>query len=192
MRHIPVFAVTAALAVGAHAPAAAGSWLDSTPLESWNSANGSLPWAPQGQKNPDPRCGERARPPSSNEDRQLRAHGWDLIGPATEAEGVRVVGAASDYDGMCRPRQYQFFVFTGGNFAGTLAPGLMDSRTDGALSGVAVQADGQLQARYSRYAARDPLCCPSRTTTVVFSLAGDPPVVRPLTAMTTTNPSYAR
>jgi LppP/LprE lipoprotein len=186
MRHIHVLAVTLALALGACAPATAGSWLDSASLESWNSASGSLPWAPQGPKNPDPRCGQRARPPTSDEDRQLRAHGWDLIGPATEAEGIRVVGGASDYDGMCRPRQYQFFVFSGGRFAGTLAPALMDSRTDGALSAVGVQPDGKLQARYSRYEPRDPLCCPSRTTTVLFDLAGDPPVVRPLTAMTAT------
>jgi hypothetical protein len=129
--------------------------------------------------------------PGSAEDRQLRAQGWDLIGAPTEGAGVRVVGAASDYDGMCRPRQYQFFVFSGGTFAGTLSPALMDSRTDGALNGVTLQGERKLEARYARYAEADPLCCPSRTTTVVFSLASDPPILTPLTATTVSNLSSA-
>jgi hypothetical protein len=37
---------------------------------------------------------------------------------------------------------------------------------------------------YVRYSAADALCCPSRTTTVVFEIAGDPPIVRPVAAST--------
>jgi hypothetical protein len=186
-----VLAVLLSASASASATAAgestASSWLDSASLESWNHPGVALPSAPQGPKNPDPRCGQLARAPASAEDQQLRAHGWDLIGTPTEGAGVRVVGAASDYDGMCRPRQYQFFVFSGGDFAGTLSPALMDSRTDGALNGVTLQGARKLQARYARYAAADPLCCPSRTTTVLFGLASDPPVLTPLTATTVSN-----
>jgi LppP/LprE lipoprotein len=187
MRRVVVAVLAVLLAASAAAESTASSWLDSASLESWNHPGVTLPPAPQGPKNPDPRCGQLARSPESAEDRQLRAHGWDLIGAPTEGAGVRVIGAASDYDGMCRPRGYQFFVFSGGTFAGTLSPALMDSRTDGALNGVTLQGDRQLKARYARYAAADPLCCPSRTTTVLFSLAGDPPLLTPLTAATVSN-----
>ena len=190
MRRIVLSVLAVLLAVSATAGSTASSWLDSASLQPWNHPGLSLPSAPP-PRNPDPRCGQRARPPGSAEDRQLRAQGWDLIGAPTEGAGVHVVGAASDYDGMCRPRQYQFFVFSGGAFAGTLSPALMDSRTDGALNGVALQGDRKLEARYARYAAADPLCCPSRTTIVLFSLASDPPILTPLTAITVSNLSTA-
>ena len=98
-----------------------------------------------------------------------------------------MIAGAADYDGMCRPRQYQFFVFSGGTFVGTLSPVPMDSRTDGSLNRVTVEGDRKLKAYYARYAQKDPLCCPSRTTTVLFSIAHDPPVLKPLTATTASN-----
>jgi len=125
--------------------------------------------------------------PASEEDRQLHAHGWDLIGAPTEGGQILVLGGAADYDGMCRPRQYQYFAFSHGVFAGTLSPSLMDSRSDGALNRVTIEGDRKLKARYARYAATDPLCCASRTTTVLFSIEKDPPVLRPLTATTVSN-----
>jgi LppP/LprE lipoprotein len=147
----------------------------------------SIPSAPQGDKNPDPRCRELARSPQSDEDGQLRTRGWDLVGPPSEAQQIRVVAGSADYDGMCRPRQYQYFVFTRGRFVGTLSPHLMDSRTDGAIGRVTIEGDGRLKAEYARYGATDPLCCPSRTTTVVFSIEKDPPVIRALSATTVSN-----
>ena len=183
------FALT--LSASAGSQPVASSWLDSASPESWNSFSLSLPSAPQGQKNPDPRCRELARLPASEEDRQLHAHGWDLMGAPTAGGQIHVLGAAADYDGMCRPRQYQYFAFSRGVFAGTLSPNLMDSRTDGALNRVTIEGDRKLKARYARYAAADPLCCPSRTTTVLFSIEKDPPVLRPLTATTVSNLSPA-
>jgi hypothetical protein len=56
-------------------------------------------------------------------------------GPGFKALSKRKRGTAG-YDGMCRPRQYQDFVFVGSVFAGTLSPQPMDSRTDGALGRV--------------------------------------------------------
>ena len=95
-----------------------------------------------------------------------------------------MVQGAAGYDGMCRPRQYQDFVFVRGIFAGTLSPHAMDSRTDGALTRVTVQSDTRLTAEYARYDATDPLCCPSRITSVVFDIANEAPLLRPLSAST--------
>ncbi len=121
----------------------------------------------------------------------MRTRGWDLVGPPSAARQIRVIAGAAGYDGMCRPRQYQYFVFSRGIFAGTLSPYLMDSRTDGALVRVTIQSDRNLNAEYDRYAAADPLCCPSRRTTVLFSLEKDPPTLRPLSATTVSSLSPA-
>lgn len=88
---------------------------------------------------------------------------------------------------MCRPLQYQSFVFVDGEFAGTLSPEPMDSRTDGALGHITLHSGTQLTAEYSRYEESDPLCCPSRRTVVTFEIATDPVTVRPASA--TTEPS---
>jgi hypothetical protein len=167
------------------------SWLDATHLESWNRPGMPIPSAPVGQKNQDPRCRETMRSQESEEDRQVRAHGWDLVGRPSEGEGeqIRVIVGTANYDGMCRPRQYQEFVFVRGVFAGTLAPQPMDSRTDGALNRVTIQSDRRVQAEYARYGAKDPLCCPSRTTTVVFDIEQAPPVLKPLSVATVSNRS---
>jgi hypothetical protein len=69
-----------------------------------------------------------------------------------------------------------------GVFAGTLSPQAMDSRADGALGRVSLQSDSLLIAEYERYAATDPLCCPSRATRVVFGIAKEGPVLRPVSA----------
>jgi LppP/LprE lipoprotein len=143
-----------------------------------------IPVAPQGQKNPDPRCRELAREPASEVDQRVRAEGWDLVGPTSESEQVRVIVGTADYDGMCRPRHYQEFAFVRGVFAGTLSPVPMDSRTDGALGRVTFQSDGRVQAEYARYASADPLCCPSRITTVMFEIEKQPPVLQPVSAST--------
>ena len=167
--------------------AVAVSWLDAPHIEPWSRPGVSIPMAPPGPKNTDPRCREYTRSPQSEEDRQLNARGWDLIGPSTVRGRIRVIGAAANYDGMCRPLQYQHFVFADAVFAGTLSPQPMDSRTDGALSRVAILSEGKLRAEYLRYSANDPLCCPSRTTTVAFDLGKDPPLLRPVSVTTVSN-----
>jgi hypothetical protein len=187
VRSLPLLVITVVLSSFASAEIPAGAWLDSPSFEPWNRAGMSIPSAPQGEKNPDPRCRELARSPESDEDGQVRARGWDLVGRPTEAGQLRVVAATADYDGMCRPRQFQSFVFSHGMFVGTLSPHPMDSRTDGALGRVTIESDQRLKAAYTRYAATDPLCCPSRTTTVVFGIDKDPAVVRPLSATTVSN-----
>ena len=140
----------------------------------------------------DARCRESARPAQLAEDKEVHDRGWDLVGPYQGGWGVVVIRGAAGYDGMCRPRQYQDFVFVRGVFAGTLSPRLMDSRADGALAQVSLQSATRLTAQYLRYAATDPLCCPSKTTTVIFEIATFPaqstqPVVRPVSTSTSNN-----
>jgi hypothetical protein len=149
----------------------------------------AIPSAPQGQKNPDPRCRELVRSPGSEDDRRVQAQGWDLVGRPSEGEQIRVIVGTANYDGMCRPRQFQEFVFVRGVFAGTLSPAPMDSRADGALGRVTIQSDRRLEAEYLRYGAADPLCCPSRTTRVVYDLGKEPPLLTPVSAATASNRS---
>lgn len=160
------------------------AWLDEAKPASWNKPGLSIPLAPKGRETVDPRCKDLARPPQLEEDRRVRDQGWDLVGAFQGGWQILVIRATAGYDGMCRPRQYQDFLFVRGVFAGTLSPQAMDARTDGAIGRVYLQSANRLMAEYTRYAPKDPLCCPSRTTTVVFEVANDTPVVRPLSAST--------
>ncbi len=168
------------------------SWLDEAKPASWNAAGLAIPAAPRIQGNTDPRCREGARPPQLDEDKRLRDQGWDLVGAYQGGWQILVIRGTAGYDGMCRPLQYQDFVFVRGVFAGTLSPQAMDSRTDGALGRVFLQGSSRLTAEYDRYAASDPLCCPSRRTSVVFDIASAPPVLRPVSASTSKPIPYPR
>ena len=149
------------------------SWLDEAKPSLWNKPGAAVPAAPKIQGATDPRCGEAARPPQLEEDKRVREQGWDLVGAYQGGWEMLVVRGTAGYDGMCRPRQYQDFVFMRGVFAGTLSPQPMDSRTDGALERVSLQSGARLRADYARYGAKDALCCPSGTTHVVFDIATD-------------------
>src|SRR5688572_21511980 len=163
-----------------------GSWMDASTPASWNSRGVSIPVAPKVEGTIDSRCKEQARPAQLPEDKRGQDQGWDLVGAFQGGWEILVIRGTASYDGMCRPRRYQDFVFVRGGFAGTLSPQPMDSRTDGALGRVSLQSNGRVTAEYDRYAESDPLCCPSRTTAVVFDVASDGPVVRPMSATTQT------
>lgn len=163
------------------------SWLDALRPASWNKSGLSIPVAPSVQGDTDPRCRALTRPAELEEDRHVQEQGWDLVGAYQGGWRMLIIRGTAAYDGMCRPRQYQVFVFVRGVFAGTLSPEAMDSRTDGALNQVFLQSDGQLIAEYLRYAAKDPLCCPSRTTRVEFRFGDDGPALRPISASTSPN-----
>ena len=110
------------------------AWLDQAAPVNWNGPRNPLPVAPPppSAAPPDPRCLETLRPPETAEDQQVSAAGWGLVGQFTGGWGLRIVTGQSGFDGMCRPLSYQVFVFSGGTYAGTMSPGPMDSRTDGA------------------------------------------------------------
>jgi hypothetical protein len=156
------------------------AWLDEPKPASWNKPGLSIPAAPKIQGAVDQKCRELARPPQLDEDKRLQEQGWDLVGGYQGGWHVLVIRGTAGYDGMCRPLQFQDFVFVRGVFAGTLSPQPMDSRTDGALARVSLQSESRLMAEYQRYAASDALCCPSRTTTVVFDITKDGPVLQPV------------
>jgi hypothetical protein len=183
--------VTSLIVAGVVFPAVTGraqvettSWLDQAKPASWNTPRLPIPAAPKLQEAVDARCREAARPPQLDEDKRVRGQGWDLVGAFQGGWQVVVIRGTAGYDGMCRPRQYQDFVFVRGEFAGTLSPRVMDSRTDGALDRVFVQSASRLTAQYLRYATKDALCCPSRRTSVSFDIGNDHPVLRPVSATT--------
>jgi hypothetical protein len=163
------------------------AWLDQSKPASWNKPGLSIPPAPQGTEPADPRCQALARPAELAEDRRVRERGWDLVGVYQGGWQIVVIAATAGYDGMCRPLQYQYFVFVRGVLAGTLSPVPMDSRADGALFRVFLQNDRQITAEYERYSPNDPLCCPSKTTSVEFEIARNPVVVRAVSASTSSN-----
>jgi hypothetical protein len=160
------------------------SWLDESKPASWNTLGAAIPGAPKMEKTVDPRCRAHMRVPESEADKRLTDLGWDLIGGYQGGWGILVIQGAAGYDGMCRPRAYQDFVFLRGVFAGTLSPSTMDARGDGALNRVTLQDGRRLVAEYARYTAADALCCPSRTTKVVFEIGSDQALVLPVSVST--------
>jgi hypothetical protein len=159
-------------------------WLD-LPPNNWNTPGGPIP-AAQPAPTTLPACSNNERPPTTPEESQLAAQGWKLetYWSAIGTPAERVLLATTGYDGMCRPWQFNAFVFADGQFAGTLAPDPMLSRVDGVLvDSPVIRADGSLEAEFIRYAPSDPLCCPSLgRTQVLYALqfvAGGP-VVAPL------------
>jgi len=178
--------MTIAICVGVTSYAQRGTafWLDEPRPRSWNIPGAPIPAAPRIPASVNPRCTQTARVQQLDEDQRVRNQGWDLVGAFQGGWEILVIRGTAGYDGMCRPLKYQAFVFVRGFFAGTLSPVAMDSRTDGALSQVFLQSDGRLTAEYLRYAAKDPLCCPSRTTRIEFEVAADGPVLRSVSAST--------
>jgi len=154
---------------------ASGEWLD-RPLADWNHAGASVPNAPEPKGDPptDPRCAGPLRQPERPPERAVAEAGWSLFGKARFSGATVVLLAEASVDGMCRPWDYQAFVFVSGRYAGTLSPKLMDSRTDGALSEVRVVSPSDVEAVFLRYVEADPLCCPSRLTTVRYRIEHRP------------------
>ena len=194
MRPVLVVALATGVAAGAILPGAAhadGAWLDDQSV-TWNTAGMAVPGPVQMQSNLDPRCAQQARPAETDEDRAVEAAGWTLFANYTAGWGMKIVTGLAGYDGMCRPLQYQGFVFVSGVLAGTLSPTSMDSRTDGALSRTAFFGADSLTATYSRYTDKDPLCCPSALSTATFKVErtkAGPVLTREGTNTQPTNPA---
>lgn len=155
------------------------SWLD-RPLRNWNSGNGAVPNAPRTLAPIEAMCRSQVRAPESLADRAVTRAGWSLYGPTQSYGAVTVVIAMAGVDGMCRPMQYNAFVFVRDRFVGTLAPETMDARSDGSLTDVRLSGPAELSAEFARYTSRDPLCCPSQTSFVRYSIgSGARSVVAP-------------
>jgi hypothetical protein len=162
--------VALALTLGIPASVSAQSiWLDE-PVQQWNQPGMTIPSVQRSDAEAglNPRCMSGARPAESPMDGMLETAGWSLFNSYEAGWGMTMVSGLSGHDGMCRPWSYHGFVFVDGVFAGTLAPVPSVSRTDGALTRDArIESDGRLGAVFMRYAAEDPLCCPSRPSNAV-------------------------
>jgi LppP/LprE lipoprotein len=164
--------LAAALAGGILLPRLAyadGAWLDD-PSVSWNTPGMAMVQATPHDPAIDPRCFNSSRMPETDEDQAVNQAGWTLFASYTGGWGIKVVRGLAGYDGMCRPMEYQAFVFVDGMLAGTLSPGTMGSRSDGALIGVDWSSPDQLVGTFVRYTEQDPLCCPSARSTVRYSI----------------------
>jgi hypothetical protein len=145
-----------------------GAWLEAATPTNWNTPGADLPTAPAPYVSPDPRCGAQERPSESPEEDQVMAAGWHLFNAAQVGWGMRLVDGLVGYDGMCRPNQFQGFVFADGQFVGTISSAPMDSRTDGVGRILDMRGPANLIGQFVRYSASDPLCCPSATFAVEY------------------------
>jgi hypothetical protein len=174
-----VESVLLAVVLGPGLASADGAWLDG-PVTTWNRPGMAIPQAPPRHSASQPQCFDSAVKPDSPTRQALVDAGWSLF-KESNATGVpfEILSGQANADGMCRPTDYQVFVFESGVFAGTLSPGLMDSRTDGALVETQIQSGDVFLASYQRYTPQDPLCCPSARSTATFTVdrSGPSPVV---------------
>jgi hypothetical protein len=151
-------------------------WLDQ-PLANWNKAGAPVPAAPvpvEPLEAVAARC--RLTPLVGGAARAVAAAGWlpfNYFGQPLAKDDVQIVGGMTGADGMCRPTQYNVFVFVAGRFAGTLSPAQMTSREDGS-SGAVRLAPPEITVEFARYTPRDPLCCPSAHATMRFRIARTP------------------
>lgn len=146
-----------------------GVWLEDN--VNWNTPNAAIPTAPKIEGGGNlANCLDNNRPAIFPEDEMLEAAGWTLTGAAQVFGATKVITAMADADGMCRPSYYNVFVFTDGQFSGTLSPVEMYPRTDGSLVSVDLYREGYLSATFNRYLESDPLCCPSGSTQVSYEV----------------------
>jgi hypothetical protein len=182
-----VLSVVAALSAQTERP---GSWLD-RPLTNWNKPGEALPKAPPADETTAAvinRC--RLTPSRATEaERAVGSAGWITFSYFEQKlmrDDVEIVAGMRSADGMCRPWEYNLFVFVGGRFAGQLAPAPMNSRLDGSSGAVRLPLP-HITAEFARYTSDDPLCCPSAHVTVRYRIdrttAG--PVVVPIEVRTT-------
>lgn len=152
------------------------SWLDQ-PLRNWNNGNGIVPQAPRTTAPIEGNCRTQIRTPETIAERAVTRAGWNLFGASHSYSPVTVVMAMASVDGMCRPNQYNAFVFVNNRFAGTLSPQPVNSRSDGAFGKIEL-FKGTLTAEFARYTSSDALCCPSQNSLVSFEipLTGNRPV----------------
>jgi hypothetical protein len=168
-----------------------GSWLDgNTNTTNWNQAGAAIPQAPAFEGSNLPACEHTVRQATLPEDELVQAAGWVLFGAAQIFNSTTVITGMANADGMCRPLSYQVFVFTNGEFSGTLSPTPMNSRTDGSMANVNLYREGSLSASFNRYTPEDALCCPSGKSLLFYEvqIEADAPVLVPQWPATTSSP----
>jgi hypothetical protein len=166
-----------------------GAWLDSD--VNWNRRGASIPLAPVQDGNNLSNCQHTVRSAVLPEDKLAEAAGWTLTDAAQIYGATTLITGMADADGMCRPLDYQVFVFTDGGFSGTLSPIPMDSRTDGSLFNLNLYREGMMDASFNRYQSGDAQCCASRESRLFYQVEtqnGSPVLVPQLPASTIDRP----
>ncbi len=171
----------------------APTWLD-RPLSNWNAAGRAIPVAkPEDESLAElsQRCSYSPLLDTTAGERALVKAGWvpfRMFDRQIVQRDVEIIGGLAGADGMCRPMDFNPFVFVNGRFAGTLSPQQMDSRTDGSIGGaIRLSQDDTVDAGFGRYTETDPLCCPSSHLTVRYRIdrQATAPVVVPVSVRTT-------
>lgn len=146
------------------------SWLDRS-VRNWNTSN-TVPRAPNVTTDADVSrmCSSTVRNAGTAQERALTQRGWRLYGSTQTYGSFTLLYGLAGFDGMCRPTNYNVFVFSGNRFIGTLSPTPMHSRTDGSLMWATIWDNELITAEFARYAANDALCCPSRRSSVIYEL----------------------
>lgn len=169
---IPTLTVLAlALSASAQPARALDCWLD-RPLVNWNRAGSTLPRPSAAFDRSEllGRCRNQVRQPASAAERAVVRMGWTLYGPVQNYATTTVFTALGGVDGMCRPLGYQAFVYSGGRYAGTLSPITMDARADASLTNIRLISPTAIIGEFARYGESDAFCCPSKTSTVNYSV----------------------
>lgn len=162
-----------------------GSWLD-RPLANWNKNLSELPPpASQADREIQARCPNLIRQPDTLYERRMVSAGWMLYGGIQSYGLTQVVTALSGADGMCHPMGHQAFVFVDNNYAGTLSPVEMDSRTNGDLTTIRFPGATSISAEFVRCRGGESLCIPTRISYVTYEVSGNQaPVVTPVAIVT--------
>jgi uncharacterized lipoprotein YbaY len=159
------------LAAATGSVSAQTSWLD-RPLTNWNTGIGVVPKVPAESFGVPASCRRNIRQPISVADRAVTRAGWSLFDASQSFGAVTIVNGMASVDGMCRPLEFNAFVFVGTRFVGTLSPVNMNARTDGALRKANLNSPTAIEAEFDRYYETDALCCRSRVSFVKYSLIG--------------------
>jgi hypothetical protein len=179
--------------IALYAQTPAPTWLD-RPLSNWNTPGRAMPRAmANGETVPEiaKRCTFLPMLRNAAGERALADAGWlpfHMFDRQYIQRDVEIVGGLAGADGMCRPVDFNIFVFVGGQLAGTLSPANMDSRTDGSIAGgIRLADDDTIAAEFARYIESDALCCPSGRLTIRYRIdrKSTPPVVVPVGAQPT-------
>lgn len=164
------------------------TWLD-RPMSNWNVSGRAMRRAAiDGETIADiaKRCALLPVKRNTLGERMVADAGWlpfHMFDRQIVQRDVEILGGLAGADGMCRPVDFNVFVFVGGQLAGTLSPTDMASRTDGSIAGgIRLADDDTIAAEFARYVETAPLCCPSGRVTVRYRIdrKATPPVVVPV------------
>jgi LppP/LprE lipoprotein len=164
------------------------TWLD-RPMSNWNAPGRAMPRAAiNGETIAEiaKRCALLPVKRNTAGERIVADAGWlpfHMFDRQIVQRDVEILGGLAGADGMCRPVDFNVFVFVGGQLAGRLSPADMVSRTDASIAGgIRLADDDTIAAEFARYAEPDALCCPSGRVTVRYRIdrKATPPVVVPV------------